>query len=278
MTSDAKVGLLLGLAFIFIIAFIINGLPSFKHQPENNNELTHNMARPQNTPPGIGTTARRVNRDVITRIEPVRQSPETSQLDVQAESQPVVQTVRFETELPQPAIAVQKLPRPTQTLQKTQITRSAKARIYVVEEGDSLAYIAKKFYGDQEGNRKVNIDGIFRANRKILRSADNIYIGQKLIIPPLKEVLKKTDESLVALAPEKLEPVESVGRRHPVKQDDKTAKAKHYVVKDGDSLWVIASEQLGNGNRYPEIAKLNSKIIKDEDLLVVGMRLKLPAH
>jgi nucleoid-associated protein YgaU len=29
MTSDAKIGLLLGLVFIFVIAFIINGLPSF---------------------------------------------------------------------------------------------------------------------------------------------------------------------------------------------------------------------------------------------------------
>lgn len=27
MTSDAKIGLLLGLVFIFVIAFIINGLP-----------------------------------------------------------------------------------------------------------------------------------------------------------------------------------------------------------------------------------------------------------
>jgi hypothetical protein len=30
MTSDAKVGLLLGLFFIFVIAFIINGLPRFR--------------------------------------------------------------------------------------------------------------------------------------------------------------------------------------------------------------------------------------------------------
>ncbi len=29
MTADAKVGLLLGLAFIVIIAFLINGLPDF---------------------------------------------------------------------------------------------------------------------------------------------------------------------------------------------------------------------------------------------------------
>ena len=32
MTSDAKIGLLLGLVFIFVIAFIINGLPNLKPQ------------------------------------------------------------------------------------------------------------------------------------------------------------------------------------------------------------------------------------------------------
>ncbi|MBN2132019.1 MAG: hypothetical protein JW741_21135, partial [Sedimentisphaerales bacterium] len=32
MTSDAKIGLLLGLVFIFIIAFIINGLPNLRPQ------------------------------------------------------------------------------------------------------------------------------------------------------------------------------------------------------------------------------------------------------
>ena len=32
MTSDAKIGLLLGLIFIFVVAFIINGLPNLKPQ------------------------------------------------------------------------------------------------------------------------------------------------------------------------------------------------------------------------------------------------------
>lgn len=280
MTSDAKVGLLLGLAFIFIIAFIINGLPSFKFQ-QDNNELTRDMAEPQNTPPGIGTTARRVNRDVITRIEPVEMPVkpiETTQPDVQAGPQPATRTVRFETELPESVIVAQKPSEPAQTLQKTQVTRPATARIYAVEEGDSLASIAKKFYGDEQGNRRVNVEKIFRANRRILSSADNIYVGQKLIIPPLTQAVKKTDESLVALAPGKLEPVESIGRHHPVKQNSSTGRAKVYVVKEGDSLWDIASQQLGNGNRYTEIAKLNNKILEDEDYLVVGMRLKLPAR
>ncbi|MHC4521263.1 MAG: hypothetical protein ACYTAS_21930, partial [Planctomycetota bacterium] len=35
MTSDAKIGLLLGLVFIFVIAFIINGLPNFGNRSQS---------------------------------------------------------------------------------------------------------------------------------------------------------------------------------------------------------------------------------------------------
>ena len=50
------------------------------------------------------------------------------------------------------------------------------------------------------------------------------------------------------------------------------------MVRDGDSLWKIAAEQLGNHSRYKEVAKLNSDIIDDEDNLLVGLHLKLPAR
>ena len=70
MTSDAKIGLLLGLVFIFIIAFIINGLPNLRGDM-NNNELTTNMAHSQDEPPGLGARERKA-REVISRIEPIR--------------------------------------------------------------------------------------------------------------------------------------------------------------------------------------------------------------
>jgi nucleoid-associated protein YgaU len=40
MTSDAKIGLLLGLVFIFVIAFVINGLPSLRPPTAGNVEVT----------------------------------------------------------------------------------------------------------------------------------------------------------------------------------------------------------------------------------------------
>lgn len=52
--------------------------------------------------------------------------------------------------------------------------------------------------------------------------------------------------------------------------------AKLYTVKDGDSPWKIAANQLGNGERYKEILKLNPDVSPDGTNLTVGMKLKLP--
>jgi len=49
-----------------------------------------------------------------------------------------------------------------------------------------------------------------------------------------------------------------------------------YEVAQGDSLWKIAEEQLGNGLRYKDILALNPSI-KKENRLTVGARLNLPS-
>ncbi len=51
-----------------------------------------------------------------------------------------------------------------------------------------------------------------------------------------------------------------------------------YVVQRGDSLWRIAARHLGNGNRYPEIVDLNTKLLKrGPDFIREGWTIKLPA-
>ena len=39
----------------------------------------------------------------------------------------------------------------------------------------------------------------------------------------------------------------------------------------------IAATQLGDGNRYKEIVKINSNVLSSEDDIAVGMQLKMPA-
>lgn len=50
-----------------------------------------------------------------------------------------------------------------------------------------------------------------------------------------------------------------------------------YTVQKGDSLWSIAQKNLGDGNKWTEIYKLNSDVIgQNPDLIFSGTELKLP--
>lgn len=280
MTSDAKIGLLLGLVFIFIIAFIINGLPSF-NKDTNNNELTDRMVNLQNNPPGIAAKEREV-------IEQRRQGKKRFYDEVQAPSVKK-DDVRFSVPLPGNSGAKEtkrtieiKPPAPTiakkSEVQESKSVQPPLPKVYVVNEDDSLADIAKKLYGPQEGNKRTNITRIFDANRKLLKSPDEIYVGQKLIIPPLPASYQNKGKVDSILTSQMLEKVKSIGQRHLLPDGHSAKPSKQYVVREGDSLWEIAAEQLGTGSRYAEIARLNAEILDDEDTLTVGMRLKMPTQ
>jgi len=258
MTSDAKIGLLLGLAFIFIIAFIINGLPSFR-EDGNNNELTTNMVSLQNNPPAIAAR----EREIINRRESVGEKSQKVEPPSTAN-----QDIRFTTALPKSSFGVK----------ETESNEAAPPKIYVVNEGDSLAVIAQKFYGSQEGNKKMNLTRIFDANRRLLKSPDEIYVGQKLIIPPLSASVPDKGKIATVFSATEFAKVESIGKRLFLTNGRKVEQSNWHIVREGDSLWQIADEQLGDGSRYSEIAELNADILDSEDNLSVGMRLRIPVR
>lgn len=165
MTSDAKIGLLVGLVFIFIIAFIINGLPrSFNHQTDNNELTGAYLDELRDDSLGLTDKVRQAAK-AISHTEPVNQPQKNATGPDKSEE------VRFVTKLPTASpITPAAHPAPTETkianIQPKMLPRPATPQIYVVQEDDNLAVIAKKFYGPEEGNRKVNIDRIFLANQK----------------------------------------------------------------------------------------------------------------
>lgn len=59
----------------------------------------------------------------------------------------------------------------------------------------------------------------------------------------------------------------------PQRPDSRPAETRYTVVK-GDSLWAIARRSLGDGSRYPEIARLNQ--IPNSNLIYPGQVLRLP--
>ena len=291
MTSDAKIGLLLGLAFIFIIAFIINGLPNFRHKT-NSNEITTNMTTFDDGRLGIGTKERKVQEELSL----MDLGEKSSFKDVQVPGGG--QDVRSITPLPDSTSTANEPDKNIETeslithnltssasaqetvVKSPQPTKSVWPKDYIVREDDNLAVIAKKFYGPEEGNKRINIDRIFEANRKLLKSPDEICIGQKLIIPAPPNLASDKNKVYSVFSSTLFEKAESIGRSVSVNSfDSREAKqSKLYIVRQGDSLWKIASEHLGNGTRYTEIRELNADILKDEDNLLVGMHLKLPVR
>ena len=307
MTSDAKIGLLLGLVFIFIIAFVINGLPRF-HNASNGSELTTNMVSSQNDTHPIGSMERNAQEVFNWTDRSAEQTFEVSEPPVEQK-----EDVRFKMQLPdddsavketsimeiadqdeQPAVQQVEPDLPAQTPEEKTVeekvektvakqpepAKPAWPKFYVVSEDDSLGLVsvAKKLYGPEQGNKKINVDKIFEANRNILKSPDEVYVGQKLKIPPPATATPEpeTKETQSSFVDSIFEKVKSIGTRRLSTNQDKEKQSIPYIVRQDDNLWQIAAEQLGNGSRYKEIRELNANIIKNENDLQVGMLLRLP--
>ena len=54
------------------------------------------------------------------------------------------------------------------------------------------------------------------------------------------------------------------------------AAANSYTVQSGDTLWKIAAETLGDGERYTEIFEANRDILDAPEHILPGQELKLP--
>lgn len=237
MTSDAKIGLLLGLVFIFIIAFVINGLPRF-FDSSDSNELTTNLTAYNDYTPGIADSTRdaaktlyRERSPAITIQPPVRGIIEDSAaiLPLGVEAPAAVIEI--------PAVIAKKVEKP---------------KFYTVKSGDSLSLIAQKFY--DSGNVQTGMKIIGKASK--LKSYDDIYVGQKLVIPAINQPKTVTQKIVEVIKP-------TTSQSHTV-----------YVVVEGDSLWGIAAEKLGNGARHKQISELNN--LSAGDFIKAGMKLKIP--
>ena len=88
----------------------------------------------------------------------------------------------------------------------------------------------------------------------------------------LKEVESPDSESLETSEPEVV--ITTAGDADRILSKVPTTD---YIIEDGDSFWKIAQEQLGDGNRYTEILKLNPEISENQTL-TIGMKVKIPAQ
>ena len=49
-----------------------------------------------------------------------------------------------------------------------------------------------------------------------------------------------------------------------------------YVIEKGDTLWKIAEKAYGNGAKYKAIVDANKEVIKDENKIFPGQKIRIP--
>ena len=260
MAKDAKIGSLIGLVLIFIVAFVINGFTRSGRTTEDD---------APSTATADNTRAIDTGEHDFANWSPREQVEDDLPTDGTGD-------IRSVASLPETAPTVPEtiVDRDTE-VSESDVTQPSLSKVYyTVCEGDNLADIAKRFYGPEEGNKRANILRLFLANQKVLTSPHEIFVGQKLLIPPLEDL----EPGKSTFSSSMFETVTSIGRKPLSSHDRSINQSRLYAVQEGDSLWSIASTLLGDGSRYKEISRLNSVILRDEDRLTVGMHLRIPAQ
>ena len=268
MTSDAKVGLLLGLVFIVTIAFLINGLPGL---------LADNGGKAVSTSVSSSHNSLGLDEKADAAIGKVK------------EYDPL-QFRKREFRIEAAKKRDQRFNPSGNTDSSDKINQAAGDNFYVVKKGDNLAKIAKKYYGGEIGNKYDTIKKIYEANKNELPSPDVVKVGQKLKMPSLIEEQIKIDKPVQQTAKKPVKSMEDelvdTGMFEKVKNSiknvfsgsDSSSNSMQavYIVKSDDSLWEISSKTLGSGTRYREILKMNERVLKDPHDLSPGMKLLLP--
>ena len=131
--------------------------------------------------------------------------------------------------------------------------------IYVVQNGDYLAKISKKF--------NVTISSIKRLNPSIKK--DVVRVGQKLKLPGKIDVPVPAVASGAASGTAVAATAKKSAKKGYVAY---TGATKEYVVKNGDTLGSIA---YGNGINIRQLKELNGL---SSDSLKIGQKLKIPAE
>ncbi len=238
MTADAKIGLLLGLVFIFIIAFIINGLPSLWTHPNAAN-ATPAVANANDAVGGVAARAQDVQR--------------------KADWQPLDTGGVTPLTVPNTTPAIDTSTSPAVAAKESAPAGQAASPAAQTALDESITKVAQKLTAEP-------------AQPKAEALIDTTITAKEIPTVPAPAAAEKEKPALVvAAAKEKTSPAPAPT------STAKNETPKEYVVQDGDTLSTIAKKVYGTvGNNVQRIYDFNKKTLKSEDDVAVGQKLRLP--
>jgi nucleoid-associated protein YgaU len=304
MTRETKIGLLVGLAFIIVIGILLSDHLSSSTEPppatlaQTGSNVRQTISTPGGAQPPITAivTPQSVQpqQPVPTPRELQPQTPATAVIQVggaqpvatNTQSNPPITVVNENPQArvnqPQPQqeqvagadapdnalarVAQQNGEQLVSINSNGQQTSVSGARGYVAQSGDTVSKMASKFFG---ANTKANRDAIVHANPSLQKDANKVIVGKTYRIP------SASNTSVAALPAPQPTNATTVATAQPVPAASSTEY--WYTVQEGDSLWRIANDQLGDAGEIASIKELNKDILRGSDTVIPNMKLRLPS-
>ncbi|MBS3734979.1 MAG: LysM peptidoglycan-binding domain-containing protein [Phycisphaerae bacterium] len=271
MTKQARIGLLVGLAFIVMFGLVLT-------------ELVGTDASPPTTPAPASGNEESAATDVVTPVEDRAESPTRHAQHGDGRGLTQLSARRQARERARPQ-------RRTQTAQRDEPSRrtyrarpSVKAtravtsqqRTHRVQAGDNLRRIARRVYG---AGHEHQYRRIYAANRDKLPDPDTLKIGQVLIIPPLDDAASNAASVTRRELSKGGVSMDLSGRsRKPSREPRRPQRPRTYRVRPDDTLTKIARRFLGSGSRaaVERLFQANRDKLTSPDELSVGAILTIP--
>jgi len=299
MTRETKIGLLVGLAFIIVVAILLTDhtTSTTEPRPAAQSDIGDNVRQSVTTPqPKIPT------REDLARppVEPARPRPPVRIAQGERENPPAPLDIRQTGDAGEPSprppvvadagnagnaappvgrpgdlvsqhpeelmsvggIGRTSIPPPPPGPAKPPVVQP---KTYVAEAGDSVSRIASRQMPG--GNTSANRDALIKANPSLQAEGNPVYVGKTYVIPSVGAVAQATDAARKESAHR-----EPAFRKPPAS----TPTTYWYTVKENDNLWRIAASELGDGNLWPQIKELNADVLRGGETVKANQRIRLP--
>ena len=168
-----------------------------------------------------------------------------------------------------PARAADALTMPAGTMLKTgaglQDSFMPDMKFYTWQSGDTFRSVAAKYYGDAT---KVTM------LRRVNEDRYDVAPGEKIFVPVFDLDAAPETAALANASQPAAAPATTAAAAKPAPTT--ASGARVHVVKEGESLWKIAKQELGSGARWNEIYDANRDVLSSPEALHTGLKLKIP--